>query len=42
METISKRLENATSEQLKNGIGMHFENISVEGIIRDFGNEQKE
>jgi len=49
--TYTKRLENATQEQLKNyrlianGIGIHFpdidEDISVEGIIRDFGNETK-
>ena len=44
--TYTKRLENATSKQLKNyrlianGVGIHFpdidEDISVEGIIRDF------
>jgi len=49
--TYTKRLENATSKQLKNyrlianGVGIHFEDIdediSVAGIIRDFGNETK-
>jgi len=49
--SYTKRLEKATNEQLKNyrlianGIGIHFqdidEDISVEGIIRDFGNETK-
>jgi len=47
----TKRLEKATSEQLNNyrlianGIGIHFEDIdediSVDGIIRDFGNDTK-
>ena len=45
------KLQNATIDELKdyrliaNGIGIHFEkldeDISVEGIIRDFGNETK-
>ena len=49
--SYTKRLENATEEQLKeyrlvgNGRGIHFplidEDISVEGIVRDFGNEVK-
>lgn len=49
--TYTKRLQNASLEELKNyrliagGVGIHFENIdedlSVEGIIRDFGNESK-
>ena len=49
--SYTKRLKNATEEQLKeyrlvgNGCGIHFplidEDISVEGIIRDFGNEVK-
>lgn len=49
--TYTKRLENATNKELKNyrlianGVGIHFEDIdediSVEGIIRDFGNETK-
>ena len=49
--SYTKRLENATEEQIKeyrlvgNGRGIHFplidEDISVEGIIRDFGNEVK-
>lgn len=49
--TYTKRLVNATNKQLKNyrlianGVGIHFEDIdediSVEGIIRDFGNETK-
>ena len=49
--SYTKRLENATEEELKeyrlvgNGRGIHFplidEDISVEGIIRDFGNEVK-
>ena len=48
---ITQRLENATLEELKDyrlivgGIGIHFESIdediSVEGIIRDFGDENK-
>ena len=47
----TKRLKKATSEQLNNyrlianGIGIHFEDIdediSVDGIIRDFGNDTK-
>ena len=49
--SYTKRLENATQEQLNNyrlianGVGIHFEDIdediSVEGIIRDFGNDTK-
>ena len=49
--SYTQRLANAKSEQLKeyrligNGRGIHFplidEDISVEGIIRDFGNEVK-
>jgi len=49
--TYTKRLVNATNKELKNyrlianGVGIHFEDIdediSVEGIIRDFGNETK-
>ncbi|HHB94580.1 MAG TPA: DUF2442 domain-containing protein [Campylobacterales bacterium] len=49
--SYTKRLANATIEQLQeyrliaNGIGIHFEkideDISLEGIIRDFGNETK-
>jgi hypothetical protein len=49
--TYTQKLKNATPNQLKNyrliasGIGIHFEDIdediSVEGIIRDFGNETK-
>ena len=49
--TYTKRLQNATNKELKNyrlianGVGIHFEDIdediSVEGIIRDFGNETK-
>jgi hypothetical protein len=49
--SYTKRLANASEEQLKeyrlvgNGRGIHFplidEEISVEGIIRDFGNEVK-
>jgi len=49
--TYTKRLEKATDQELKNyrlianGVGIHFEDIdediSVEGIIRDFGNETK-
>ncbi len=49
--TYTKRLESATQAQLKNyrlianGVGIHFEDIdediSVQGIIRDFGNETK-
>ena len=47
----TKRLENANPEDLQsykliaNGIGIHFnkidEDISVKGIIRDFGDETK-
>jgi len=47
----TKRLKNAKIEQLQNyrlianGIGIHFEDIdediSVDGIIRDFGNQTK-
>ena len=47
----TKRLSNANKEELQeyrliaNGIGIHFdkidEDISVEGIIRDFGSETK-
>lgn len=47
----TKKLQNASIEELKdyrliaNGVGVHFEKIdedlSVEGIIRDFGNESK-
>ena len=47
----TQKLKNATKEELQeykliaNGIGIHFEkideDISVEGIIRDFGNETK-
>jgi len=47
----TKRLENATPQQLNNyrlianGVGIHFEDIdediSVDGIIRDFGNDTK-
>ncbi len=49
--TYTEKLKNATQDELKdyrliaNGIGIHFksldEDISVEGIIRDFGNETK-
>ena len=49
--SYTKRLKKATVKELKNyrligdGIGIHFEDIdediSVEGIIRDFGNETK-
>jgi hypothetical protein len=49
--SYTKRLTNATIDQLQeyrliaNGIGIHFEkideDISLEGIIRDFGNETK-
>lgn len=49
--TYTKRLESATQTELKNyrlianGVGIHFkdidEDISVDGIIRDFGNETK-
>ncbi len=49
--SYTKRLEEASLEELKdyrliaNGIGLHFEtideDISIEGIIRDFGNESK-
>ncbi len=49
--SYTKRLANATLAELKeyrliaNGIGIHFEkideDISLEGIIRDFGNETK-
>jgi 5'-3' exonuclease len=49
--TYTKRLENATNKELKNyrlianGVGIHFEeideDISIDGIIRDFGNETK-
>ena len=49
--TYTKRLKNANLKDLKdfrligNGVGIHFEkideDISVEGIIRDFGNETK-
>ncbi|MEA2018253.1 MAG: DUF2442 domain-containing protein [Campylobacterota bacterium] len=49
--SYTKRLKNATLKQIKNyrligdGVGIHFEDIdediSVEGIIRDFGNETK-
>ena len=49
--TYTKKLESASLEDLKdyrliaNGVGIHFErideDISVEGIIRDFGNESK-
>jgi len=47
----TKKLQNASIEDIKdyrliaNGVGVHFEKIdedlSVEGIIRDFGNESK-
>jgi len=49
--SYTKKLQNASIEQLQNyrlignGVGVHFEDIdediSVEGIIRDFGNESK-
>jgi len=49
--TYTKKLLSASLEDLKdyrliaNGVGIHFEKIdedlSVEGIIRDFGNESK-
>jgi hypothetical protein len=49
--SYTKRLANASEDELKeyrlvgNGRGIHFplidEDISVEGIIRDFGNEVK-
>lgn len=49
--TYTKRLNSATNKELKNyrlianGVGIHFkdidEDISIEGIIRDFGNETK-
>ena len=49
--SYTERLKNATKEELQqyrligNGIGIHFdkidEDISVEGIIRDFGSETK-
>jgi len=49
--SYTKRLKNASQAELKeyrlvgNGRGIHFplidEDISVEGIIRDFGNEVK-
>ena len=49
--SYTKKLQNAKANELKNyrliagGIGIHFEDIdediSVEGIIRDFGNESK-
>ena len=49
--TYTERLSNATKNDLQeyrligNGIGIHFdkidEDISVEGIIRDFGSETK-
>jgi len=49
--SYTQRLQNATNEQIQNyrlianGIGIHFEDIdediSVDGIIRDFGNETK-
>jgi len=49
--TYTQRLKKATPDELKdykliaNGVGIHFpkidEDISVEGIIRDFGNETK-
>ena len=49
--TYTKRLNNATNKEIKNyrlianGVGIHFpdidEDISVEGIIRDFGSETK-
>ena len=49
--TYTQKLKNANPEDLQdyrliaNGIGIHFEkideDISVEGIIRDFGNETR-
>jgi len=49
--TYTKKIQNAKIEELKNyrliagGIGIYFEDIdediSVEGIIQDFGNESK-
>ena len=49
--SYTKRLKQATKKQLENyrlianGIGIHFadidEDISIDGIIRDFGNETK-
>jgi len=49
--SYTQKLQNATDKERKNyrliagGIGIHFEDIdediSVEGIIRDFGNESK-
>jgi len=49
--TYTERLSNATKKDLQeyrliaNGVGIHFnkidEDISVEGIIRDFGSESK-
>jgi len=49
--TYTEKLKNATEDELKNyklignGIGIHFEaideDISVDGIIRDFANETK-
>ncbi len=49
--TYTKKLASAKIEDLKsyrligNGVGIHFnkidEDLSVEGIIRDFGNESK-
>lgn len=49
--SYTKKLQDASIEDIKdyrliaNGVGVHFEKIdedlSVEGIIRDFGNESK-
>ena len=49
--SYTKKLQNASIEDIKdyrliaNGVGVHFEKIdedlSVEGIIKDFGNESK-
>lgn len=49
--SYTKKLQNASLEDIKdyrliaNGVGIHFkkidEDLSVEGIIRDFGNESK-
>ncbi len=49
--SYTKKLQNASIDDIKdyrliaNGVGVHFEKIdedlSVEGIIRDFGNESK-
>ncbi len=49
--TYTSRLQNATLDDLRdfrliaNGVGIHFnkidEDISLEGIIRDFGDEMK-